>query len=243
MKKQKLDIYGEDLPESAPLFVFIHGGYWQMPEINKENSSFIVQPFVEKGIRSIVMGYDLCPTVTLEELVDQMNIFFTWLANYIKQKGIKKVIISGHSAGAHLLAYGLSKSFLEILPQEVAVDALFLSGVFYCDELRHLKAANDKNVLSLNDQNFRALSPQYQNFDYFADHKVKAHIFAGKFESEKFQEHSLSFASGPMQNFTENVKIIDCDHFDIVEKFASDNDYELTHLVLKKLGACDEAAC
>lgn len=26
---QKLDIYGTDLPNNAPILVFIHGGYWQ----------------------------------------------------------------------------------------------------------------------------------------------------------------------------------------------------------------------
>lgn len=232
-KRQKLDIYGDDLADNAPLFVFIHGGYWQM--LDKENSSFIVQPFVEKGIRCIVMDYELCPTVTLNELVDQIQNFFEWLGKYINQKGIKNVVISGHSAGAHLLAFGLSKSFLESFPLEVKIDALFLSGVYCCDELRHLKAANDNNILSITDENYRELSPQYKIYEYFSDFNVKVHIFAGEYESEKFIQHSEAFANGPMKNFTENSKIIACDHFDIVEKFVTDKDYELTLLVVDKL--------
>lgn len=236
-KRQKLDIYGEDLPANAPLFVFIHGGYWQM--MDKENSSLVVQPFVEKGVRCIVMDYDLCPTVTLKAIVSQIENFFTWLANYIKEKEVKNVVISGHSAGAHLLAFGLSEPFLSNLPEEIKVNAIFLSGVYYLDELRNLKAANENNILSLNDHNYKELSPQYKNFDYFANYHVKAHIFAGEFESEKFKEHSIAFAEGPMQNHVENVKILNCDHFDIIEKFVTDRDYELTHLILKKLDMCN----
>lgn len=208
-----------------------------MPEIDKENSSFIVKPFVEKGIRCIINDYDLCPAVTLKALVNQMENFFTWISNYITQKGIKNVVISGHSAGAHLLAFGLSQSFLCNLPDDVRVNAVFLSGVFYLDELLNLKAANENNVLSLNSSNYRELSPQYKNYDYFADFvgKIKCHIYAGEYESEKFKEQSLIFADGPMRDHTESIKILNCDHFDIVEKFVTDSDYELTHLILKKL--------
>lgn len=204
--------------------------------MDKENSSFIVQPFVKNGVRCIVMDYDLCPTVTLNVIVvEQIANFFTWLSNYIKQRGIKNLAIAGHSAGAHLLAFGLSESFLSNLPKETKIDAVFLSGIYYLDELKSLNAANENNILGLNDLNYKELSPQYKKFDYFADFHVKVHIFAGEFESAKFKEHSLSFAEGPMRNHVENVKILNCDHFDIVEKFVTERDYELTHLILKKL--------
>lgn len=222
--------------------------------LEKESAAFVSQPFVRKGIRCLLPTYDLCPSVTLKEIVDEMKNLFTWIANYIKQKAIKSVVISGHSAGAHLLAFGLSNSFLNELPNDVRVDAIFLSGVFYLDELRNLDAANEKNILGLNDSNYEELSPQYRNFDYFSNFNVKVHIFAGKifsfcclnitinfksfageFESEKFREHSKKFAEGPMRDYVENLKFIDCDHFDMVEKFVYDDDYELTHLILKKL--------
>lgn len=202
--------------------------------LDKESSSFIVQPFVDKGIRCIIMDYDLCPTVTLEDLVNQIHKFFAWLGDYIKKKGIKRIVVCGHSAGAHLVCFGLSQSFLGNL-SDVMIDAMLISGVYYCDELRHLNAANEKNILSLNEENFRELSPQYKNFDYFDDFNVKAHIFVGEFESQKFIQHSKLFAEGPLKKYVENFKVVGCDHFDIVEKFVTDNDYELTKIVLQKL--------
>lgn len=100
-EREKLDIFGDNLPKDAPLFVFIHGGYWQ--EIDKDMSSFIVKQFVENSFRSIVVEYELCPKVTLEGIVDQIRTCFKWIGDYIQANGIKKICIAGHSAGAHLL--------------------------------------------------------------------------------------------------------------------------------------------
>ena len=47
----------------APIFLFIHGGYWQ--EFTKNLSAFAATTFVSKGIKVIVGGYDLCPNGTL----------------------------------------------------------------------------------------------------------------------------------------------------------------------------------
>lgn len=57
----------------APIFVYIHGGYWQ--RLNKSISAYCVDPLVTAGIKVIVLEYDLCPTVTLSELVEQVTKF------------------------------------------------------------------------------------------------------------------------------------------------------------------------
>ena len=43
----------------APIFVFIHGGYWQ--EFHKDYAGFPITSLVSKGIKVIIAGYDLCP--------------------------------------------------------------------------------------------------------------------------------------------------------------------------------------
>lgn len=47
------------LVQDAPVCVFIHGGYWQ--EFHKDFSGFLVKLFVSKGIKVVIVGYDLCP--------------------------------------------------------------------------------------------------------------------------------------------------------------------------------------
>lgn len=59
--------------KDAPVFVYIHGGYWQM--LDKNVSAYCVEPLVSAGIKVIVLEYDLCPTLTLTELVEQVTKF------------------------------------------------------------------------------------------------------------------------------------------------------------------------
>ena len=43
----------------APVFVYIHGGYWQM--LSKDISSYCVPPLYNAGIKVVVPDYDLAP--------------------------------------------------------------------------------------------------------------------------------------------------------------------------------------
>lgn len=43
--------------------------------LNKNISAYCVGPLVTAGIKVIVLEYDLCPTVTLTELVEQVAKF------------------------------------------------------------------------------------------------------------------------------------------------------------------------
>lgn len=234
-ERQKLDIYGDNLVSSAPIFIFIHGGYWQM--LDKEGSSFFVKSYLDQGIRVIIPDYDSCPNVTLEEITIQIRRCFKWIADYICKNGISRISIAGHSAGSHLLSYGMDDEFLNTIftfNADIKIDAYFLSGIYFLEELRHLKAANDNDILSINDDNCRRLSPQYSDFSYIKKYAVKVHVFAGEYESEKFREHSKKFAEGPMKDFLVTFKILDVDHFDMIEKL-SKKDYELTNLIITQL--------
>ena len=55
-EKDKLDIFRCGEP-NAPLFVFIHGGYWQRGD--KSIYSFIAESFVNAGIDVALIGYQL----------------------------------------------------------------------------------------------------------------------------------------------------------------------------------------
>lgn len=73
--------------QDAPLHVFIHGGYWQ--ELDKTISAYIVRPLVENGIKVIVLDYDLCPRITLAQLVDQIQRAGEFIINYATKLGSK----------------------------------------------------------------------------------------------------------------------------------------------------------
>lgn len=65
----------------APVFVYVHGGYWQ--ELNKINSAYCVGPLVAAGIKVIVLDYDLCPSITLEQIVNEMERAGDYILDYV----------------------------------------------------------------------------------------------------------------------------------------------------------------
>lgn len=76
--------FGSFLFLDAPIFIYIHGGYWQLANIDKTNSAYVVEPLYKAGHKVIVLDYDICPNITLEQLVDQ-----------VQRAGISTIIIYG----------------------------------------------------------------------------------------------------------------------------------------------------
>lgn len=216
--RQKLDIFGDNLSADSPLFVFVHGGYWQM--CDKWSSAFIAGPLVEQGIRVVIIGYDLCPTVTLAQLVGQIKRSFNWVSDYVGRNSIKSVSLAGHSAGAHLLACALTKTFIDSLAADVKLFAYYISGIYDLEELYLTKAANENNILSLDKKSARELSPQFYSFDHLNQRTMKHFVWVGEHESPKFKEQSKEFAAVALKNnqrVTHEV-VNECDHFNIIEK-------------------------
>ena len=118
--------------------------------------------------------------------------------------------------------------------KSVSIDAYFISGVYCLKELRHLKAANDGNILSITDENWYKLSPLYKDFSYLKNNQVAVYIYAGAYESDKFKEHSEMFSESSIKNFVKEVKFLEVDHFNIIEKLASEG-YEITRSIIGNL--------
>lgn len=236
--RQKLDIYGDHLSAESPLFVFLHGGYWQM--CDKWMSSLFVGPLVESGIRVAIVGYDLCPTVTLAQIVEQVQSSFAWVSSYVAKNSIKSVSFAGHSAGAHLLACGLTEDFVESVAADVKLFAYFFSGVYDLQELYLTKAANDNNILSLDKKTARELSPQCYAFNHLDDRSMKNYVWVGEHESPKFKEQSKNFADFALKDSKSVVYevVAGLDHFDIIETL-SQADNPLTREIIKNSTQAD----
>ena len=114
-----LDIpYGDRPGEAIDLFpsrkgdgscmMFIHGGYWR--SLDKKDFSFLAPAWVDAGVSLAVVNYDLCPRVTMEEIVRQMLRASRWLWLHAEAYGMDqdRLYVSGHSAGGHLTAMLMS---------------------------------------------------------------------------------------------------------------------------------------
>lgn len=232
---EKFDIYGDDLPEDAPLFVYVHGGYWQM--LSKKDSAYCAKPLVRKGYRVIVVDYELCPKVTLEELVKQMQRAGEYILNYAEENHVKHVSFAGHSAGAHLLAAMLDRSFVATVGDEIQLvkHVYLISGVFRLDELRFTKAVNENNLLSLNDENVANLSPLSGDYRHLSGSAVKFHVYVAENDSTVFKQMSEDMHKHLSNcGVSSSLQVLsDLDHFDIVEKLA-EKSHPITSEILEK---------
>jgi arylformamidase len=101
--KERLDYFscGRD---DAPLFVFLHGGYWQRND--KEMFAFVTEGPRAREIDCAIVGYTLAPEASLTEIVGQIKHALSFLAD--RANGLpfdrKRLIVGGWSAGGHLTA-------------------------------------------------------------------------------------------------------------------------------------------
>ncbi|MGI9421231.1 MAG: alpha/beta hydrolase [Geminicoccaceae bacterium] len=100
-EKQKLDLFFSGDP-AAPLLVYFHGGYWQRGD--KSIYSFLAVPFVERGANVAIIGYDLCPSVTITRISEEAREALAYLWRNAGDLGInqERITVMGHSAGGHI---------------------------------------------------------------------------------------------------------------------------------------------
>ncbi|SPP90043.1 kynurenine formamidase [Drosophila guanche] len=217
--------YNDSTSESSPLFVYVHGGYWQMLDIT--HSCSMVGPLVRRGYRVAVMDYNLCPQVTLHQLMQEFTNFLNWIFEYAEKANITEIHFAGHSAGGHMLAQILNAHEVVTPERRRTIRSLiFMCGVYDLRELWSLENVNPSNILGLNADKAVALSPILWNYtDAKSWSFTKFHVMAAEHESMTFIEQSRVF-SQVLENagFPTNFKLMQrYDHFDIIEETASDD--------------------
>jgi arylformamidase len=181
--RERFDLFLPAAEGNAPLAVFIHGGYWQA--LDRKAVSHFARGLLLQGVAVAVPSYDLCPTVPLAKIVDQMQ----QLCAILCAKTHQAILAIGHSAGGHLAASLLGQDysrFAKPLGRRVVPGALPISGVF---ELEPLLATTHGQALKLSPESARALSPRFQDP---ADGAL--HVVVGAAESDEVRRQSRDFA-------------------------------------------------
>lgn len=190
----------------APLFLFIHGGYWRA--LDKSDFSFIAPPYVAAGIAVALINYDLTPRVTVEEIVVQTQRAIGWTHRNAGNLGFdpQRLVVGGHSAGGHLTAMALAAQ-----PQLPIAAGIAISGVF---DLVPLLRTNVNEQLSLDERRARSLSPMHHPRPDCAP----ALICVGAVETDGFIWQSRAFA----ERLGRQAKIYPgLDHYTIMSELAS----------------------
>jgi arylformamidase len=136
--EETLDIFPAE-QANAPVFVFIHGGYWRA--LSSKEFSGVALGLHALGITTVVINYALCPRVSIDEIVRQTRAALAWTLRNIAQYGgdPTRVAIGGHSAGGHLTAMALQTAWADDygLAQDPFVAAIPFSGLFDIEPLRY----------------------------------------------------------------------------------------------------------
>jgi arylformamidase len=150
--RQKIDFFGGE--GAGPLVVFIHGGYWQA--LDGSSFSHMARGLNGHGISVAVPSYDLCPQVSIDEIIAQMRAAMRELARLSA-----RLVVSGHSAGGHLAACLLAtdwKTFDSALPADLVGAAYAISGLF---DLVPLVGTSINKAMGLDPAAARAASPLF----------------------------------------------------------------------------------
>jgi arylformamidase len=110
-----------------------------------------------RGVAVAVAGYDLCPIVTVADIIEQIRraCIFLW------QRFGRRVLVYGHSAGGHLAAAMVATDWRALYPKAPAdlVPAGYaISGVF---DLTPLVGLNINQDLRLTAEEARRVSPLF----------------------------------------------------------------------------------
>ncbi len=139
-------------PASAPVLVFIHGGYWQARD--KRDFCCVGTGPLAAGLHLVMAEYTLAPQASLPDMVAEIGRLLDGLSTHPVLGGQagrpRRLVLSGHSAGAHLAA--MHRAHAEV------AGVLAISGLFDLEPIRR-GALND--ALGLDPAQVAQCSPQF----------------------------------------------------------------------------------
>jgi len=106
LTEQTLDIYTpQEEAGPYPVLIFVHGGAWHVGD-KKIVTPEIARSYTDQGIIVVSLNYRLSPEYKHPAHVKDLAAASEWIANNIGEYGgdVKKMVLVGHSAGAHLIA-------------------------------------------------------------------------------------------------------------------------------------------
>lgn len=201
---------------TAPTLVYLHGGYWQGGD--RSLYSFIAPPFVAAGLNVVVVGYDLCPAVTITEIAGEVReaLAFIWRKAPTLGLGRDRIVVMGHSAGGHLTQMMMATdwpAFASDLPVELIAAGIPLSPISYLEPVRLTEALNA--ALRMDAAEAEAQSPMTQHPPRTDARQLLA---VGGAETSEFHRQARMYleAYATPARAIELYVVPDVDHFDLL---------------------------
>ncbi len=175
---ETFDIFLPKGIERPPVWVFVHGGYWQASDKNQH--AHLAKGMLDAGYAVVMANYALAPESSLANIVAQITRLLGYLVEQADSLSIdaSRLHISGHSAGGHIAGMIAARGDAPTLRS-----ALLLSGVFDLEPLTFLPMGG---VLKITPQDVATLSP----LRLPAPKGIKIGVAVGDLESDEFKRQS-----------------------------------------------------
>ncbi len=207
--RQFLDLFLPDAGEQAPLALFIHGGYWRA--FDPSFHSHHARGLNARGLAVAVIGYDLCPIVTIGDIVEQIRraCVFLWA------RFGHRMIVTGHSAGGHLAAAMVATDWQALYPKappDLVPAGYAISGLFDLTPLTGFAANQD---LRLSAEDARRLSPMF--WPVPPGRALDAAV--GDLETEAFKQQSRRMVQTWQAKAQTRYAEFPGNHFTVIDNF------------------------
>ena len=187
---QTLDFYPAAAAD-APLFVWIHGGYWRAG--SSADNAFAVRGPLAQGFAVAVIDYALAPAAGIDEIIRQVRAAIAALHRDRDRLGIAPgpFAVGGSSAGGHLVGMLLADGWQAPLglPADIVGTGLALSGLHW---IAPLKRTQINGWMGFDDGQIARNSPALQIPARTAAHLIAA---AGGRETDEFRRQTADYAA------------------------------------------------
>jgi arylformamidase len=204
-----LDVYagGRDR-----IVAFVHGGAWT--RMGRRPSAFAAETFTGAGATYVALGFGLLPSITLPEMAAQICRALEFLSAKFAPR---RLVLVGHSSGAHLSACALTRV-------AIVDGAVLVSGVYDLLPVR-LSARNAHVKLD------QRLEHEYSPIRHAARIACPVTVACAENDGPEFFRQSNELAA---KLSTPLLVGKDMNHFEIAESLA-DRDSALARAVLGML--------
>jgi arylformamidase len=216
----------------APVFVFIHGGYWRM--LDASDSGFMAEAFSARGACVVVVNYALAPKASIDDIVHQCREALAWTYRNIASYGgdPERIYVGGSSAGAHLSAMLLASDWQQVhaVPRLQVKGGLLLSGLYDLTPIVHTQV---NEWVRLNDESARRNSPLL----HLPAAGLSLIFTYAPNETDEFKRQTETYMAACVASgsFCEFVPVANSNHFDIAFEMAR-ADSEMCNLAFNMMG-------
>ncbi len=198
----------------APIFAFLHGGWWQ--ELSIDYAAAPAVALTDAGAIYASIGYTLTPAVGLREIVAEVSAALTTIAAHATGMGgdPRRIVLAGHSAGAHLAAAQLTALAPEA-PRYTAAGLLLIGGAY---DLGSIAESYVNEKVRMSEADAAALSPALLT----PLHDVPVKIRVGEAEPEEFHRNAALLLEcwSPSLSAIDSATLSGRDHFDALDELA-----------------------